>query len=221
MMTPHELNAESLRQLIRDRLGHAQVAPRHRIIAGDHALDPVFDRALDQAPRPVRELRILRDAAVLVPIIAREDGLTVLFTRRAEDMPHHPGQVAFPGGRVDAGDADANAAALRETHEETGIAPHFVTVEGQLDRYETGTGFVIVPVVGIVRPGFSLNVNPTEVAAVFEVPFGFLMDPANHQRHSGEWKGVRREYFAMPYDGHYIWGATAGMIVNLHRRLFT
>ncbi len=210
-MAPHDLDAVLLRALIRQRLGViADAGPE--LIQGDHHLNPHVERP--------SQGRSLRDAAVLVPIVARPDGLTVLFTRRSEDLPHHPGQVAFPGGRVDAGDADAAAAALRETHEETGIPPHFVSVEGTLDRYETGTGFAIVPVVGIVQPGFALNVNPAEVAAVFEVPFGFLMDPANHKRHSAEWRGARREYFAMPYQGHYIWGATAGMIVNLHRRLF-
>lgn len=211
-MAPHDLDAVLLRALIRKRLA-AATNPSADVIAGDHHLNPGSD------DRPAG--RVLRDAAVLVPIVARPQGLTVLFTKRAEDLPHHPGQVAFPGGRVDAEDADHAAAALRETHEETGIPPHFISVEGTLDRYETGTGFAIVPVVGIVQPGFALNVNPSEVAAVFEVPFGFLMDPANHQRHSAEWRGARREYFAMPYQGHYIWGATAGMIVNLHRRLFS
>lgn len=211
-MAPHDLDAVLLRALIRKRLASA-VGAGAELIAGDHHLNPGGD------DRPAG--RTLRDAAVLVPIVARPTGLTVLFTKRAEDLPHHPGQVAFPGGRVDAEDADHAAAALRETHEETGIQPHFISIEGTLDRYETGTGFAIVPVVGIVQPGFALEVNPSEVAAVFEVPFGFLMNPSNHQRHSAEWRGARREYFAMPYQGHYIWGATAGMIVNLHRRLFS
>lgn len=210
-MAPHDLDEVLLRALIRHRLGGTH-PDDNSLIAGDHHLNP--------GTQTLATERTLRDAAVLVPIIARPNGLTVLFTKRAEDLPHHPGQVAFPGGRVDAEDQDHAAAALRETHEETGIHPDFVSVEGTLQRYETGTGFAIVPVVGIVQPGFALNVNPAEVAAVFEVPFGFLMDPANHQRHSAEWRGARREYFAMPYQGHYIWGATAGMIVNLYRRLF-
>ncbi len=179
---------------------------------GDHDLNPLWAESRDR-------FRTLRAAAVLVPIVERPDGATVLFTQRSSDLPQHAGQVSFPGGRIDPGDAHAVAAALRETEEETGIAPRFVEPVGLLDAYETGTGFSILPIVGFVDPGFELRVNAREVDAVFEVPLAWLMDPANHQRHSAEWRGQRREYYAMPYEGRYIWGATAGIVVGLSQRL--
>ncbi|MFT3811340.1 MAG: CoA pyrophosphatase [Micropepsaceae bacterium] len=162
---------------------------------------------------------LLRPAAVLVPIIDRPGGLTVLLTRRSPNLSSHAGQVAFPGGRIDPGDDGPVGAALRETEEETGIPPDFVTPVGLLDPYETGTGFVIVPVVGVLREGCTPRANPGEVDEIFEVPLAFLMDTANHQRHSGTWQGQERRYYAMPYETHNIWGATAGMIVNLRERL--
>ena len=162
---------------------------------------------------------LLRPAAVLVPIIDRPGGLTVLLTRRSPNLSSHAGQVAFPGGRIDPGDDGPVGAALRETEEETGIPRAFVTPVGLLDPYETGTGFVIVPVVGVLREGCTPRANPDEVDEIFEVPLAFLMDTANHQRHSGTWQGRERRYYAMPYETHNIWGATAGMIVNLRERL--
>ena len=161
-----------------------------------------------------------RAAAVLVPLVMRGDELTVLLTRRTDDMPSHPGQVAFPGGKIDAGDDGPVGAALRETHEETGLAPEFVETSGFLDIYQTRTGFRICPVVALVRPGFSLQPEEGEVAEIFEVPLGFLMNPANHQRHGLEWEGKKRWFYAMPYDRHYIWGATAGMMRNLYDRVY-
>lgn len=162
---------------------------------------------------------LLRPAAVQVPIVDRPGGLTVLLTRRSPNLSSHAGQVAFPGGRIDEGDDGPVGAALRETEEETGIAPSFVTPVGLLDPYQTGTGFVIVPVVGVLREGCTPRANPGEVDEIFEVPLAFLMDTANHQRHSGVWQGRERRYYAMPYESHNIWGATAGMIVNLRERL--
>jgi len=160
-----------------------------------------------------------RPAAVLIPIVAGGSELTVLLTRRSNELPTHAGQIAFPGGKIDAGDASPLAAALRETQEETGIAARFVNPVGYLDPFETGTGFHIVPVVGVVSPGFDLVPEPGEVTDIFEVPLVFLMNPANHQRKKAMWKGRMREYHALPYQDRYIWGATAGMLVDLYKAM--
>lgn len=159
-----------------------------------------------------------RPAAVLMPIVAH-DAPTFLLTRRAEKLATHSGQVAFPGGRIDEGDVDPADAAMREAMEEIGLAREFITPLGYLEPYLSGTGFRIVPVVALVRPGFTLQLNPSEVVDAFEVPFDFLMSPDNHLRHNREWRGLIRSYYAMPYGEHYIWGATAGMIRRLYERL--
>ena len=171
-------------------------------------------------PDDIDEDTAIREAAVLVPLIEHEDGIHVLLTERSGDLSSHAGQVAFPGGRIDPEDDGPVDAALREAEEEVGLDRSFVNVVGFLDAYETGTRFRVVPVVGFVKPGFELTLNPGEVDEAFEVPLAFLMDPENHERHSATWKGKRRTFYAMPYDGHYIWGATAGMIVNLYERAF-
>ena len=158
-------------------------------------------------------------AAVLVPVVMRPSGLTVLLTQRTADLPSHAGQIAFPGGKVDADDDGALAAALREAEEEIGLSRAFVEPLGFLDAYRTVTGFAVAPAVALVREGFELTLNAREVADAFEVPLAFLLDPANHQRQSREWKGARRYFYAMPYEGRFIWGATAGMIRNLYERL--
>jgi 8-oxo-dGTP pyrophosphatase MutT (NUDIX family) len=157
-----------------------------------------------------------RPAAVLVPLVNRAPGITVLLTQRTADMPSHAGQIAFPGGRRDASDADATATALRETEEEVGITPDFVDVVGSVDLYRTGTGFEITPVVGIVTPGFTVRADPREVADVFEVPLEHFLNEVNHKIDSRQWQGRERRYYAMPYGDRYIWGATAGMLKNLH-----
>ncbi len=162
----------------------------------------------------------VRHAAVLVPLVEHPDGISVLLTERSGDLSSHAGQVAFPGGRIDPEDKGAEDAALREAEEEIGLDRSFVDVVGFLDPYATGSQFRVVPVVGFVRPGFTMTLNPGEVDEAFEVPLAFLMDPANHERHSAMWQGKRRTYYAMPHGGHYIWGATAGMIVNLYERSF-
>lgn len=161
-------------------------------------------------------------AAVLLPIVMRER-LTLLLTLRTAHMSTHSGQIALPGGKIDATDADATAAALRETFEETGLLPDRVEVLGSLPPYLTGTAFTVTPVVGLVQPGFELVPNPDEVDDVFEVPLAFLMDPANHRRHALEFEGVVREWYSMPYVDagreRFIWGATAGMLRNFYRLL--
>lgn len=161
----------------------------------------------------------LRPAAVLVPVIERDEP-TLLFTRRTEEMPSHAGQISFPGGRFHAEDSSLTATALRETEEEIGIGPSAVELAGFLDAYETlNSGFMILPVVGFLKPGYVLSPNAREVAEVFEVPLGFLIDPKNHGLRRLERGGVVREFFAIEYRGHTIWGATAAMIVNLSERL--
>ena len=157
----------------------------------------------------------VRDAAVLVPIVDHDTGPTVLLTKRTDHLSKHPGQISFPGGKLDPDDRDAVAAALRETHEEVGLPASRIQVAGRLDGYRTGTGFEIVPVVGLVRPGFTLQLQENEVAAAFEVPLEFFLDRANHTKESAFWQGAVRHYYVMPYEGWRIWGATAAMLVNL------
>lgn len=163
----------------------------------------------------------LREAAVLVPLVDRPEGMTMLLTRRTDHLDDHPGQISFPGGRVEPFDASVEAAALREAEEEVGLDPSLVRIVGRLDQYITRTSFSVVPVVGIVEPNYTTNPDTFEVAEVFEVPLAFLLDPANHQKHHREYRGMRREFYAMPYGDYYIWGATAGMIMNLYDVLAT
>lgn len=161
----------------------------------------------------------LTAAAVLFPIVLRDNGYTVLLTQRTAHLRDHAGQVSFPGGRVEEADATPLDTALRETEEEIGLTRNHVEVLGYLPEYRTGTGFRVVPVVGVVTPPFDLRPDPFEVAEVFEVPLSFLLDQSNHQRHSVHLRGALRHYFAMPYGDYFIWGATAGMIRSLTERL--
>ena len=163
----------------------------------------------------------LVSAAVLVPIVTRPEGLSVLFTLRTPHLSAHAGQVSFPGGRVEPGDADEAAAALRETEEEIGLRQDRIRLAGRLDTYVTRTGFRIYPLVGFVTPPLVLVPDPQEVADVFEVPLDFLIDPANRRRESRLYQGRERFFWAIPYDGRYIWGATAGMVVNLSELLWS
>ncbi|MBL8642999.1 MAG: CoA pyrophosphatase [Rhodospirillaceae bacterium] len=156
-----------------------------------------------------------KPAAVLVPLIETAHGFSVLLTKRTPDLKEHSGQIAFPGGRMEPTDESAAACALRETEEETGLPRSVVEVLGALDPYLTITGYEVTPVVGAVTPPFTLKPDPVEVAETFEVPLDFLMNPANHHRVEREYKGLTRAYYAMPYGQKYIWGATAGMILNL------
>lgn len=161
-------------------------------------------------------------AAVLIGIVQRALP-TVLLTERSAHLTHHSGQVAFPGGRMDPGDADATYAAMREAHEEVGLAARHVEILGSLPVYTTGTGFAVTPVVGLIDTAMALTLNAHEVTAAFEVPLAFLMNPAHHRRHATKWDGVERQWLSMPFhDGmqeRFIWGATAGMLRNLYRLL--
>lgn len=164
--------------------------------------------------------RMLAAAAVLVGLVERDEGLSVLLTRRSDTLRRHSGQVAFPGGRMEPGETPADAA-LRESWEEVGLDHRFVRLVGLSDTYETGTGFSITPVVGFIRPGFELKAFDAEVAEIFELPFAFLMDAANHQLRSMTGAdGAERRFYAMEMGGRTVWGATAGMIRDLHDRLF-
>lgn len=178
---------------------------------GDLDLNPtMWERAGVIANKP---------AAVLIPIIDRSEPM-VLLTLRTQDLANHAGQVAFPGGKIDPVDDSPVAAALREAKEEIGLLPTLVEPLGYLDLYLTFSGFRIVPTVARVAPGYALNLNKSEVSEAFEVPLAFLMGPQNHQRHSRDWRGITRQYYAMPYEDRYIWGVTAGILRNLYERLY-
>jgi 8-oxo-dGTP pyrophosphatase MutT (NUDIX family) len=188
-------------------LEDAAITPAH----GDHEVDPVM--------RAIAEVRPIRPAAVLVPIIARAEP-TVLFTQRATHLPDHAGQVSFPGGKIDPGDASPLAAALREAEEEIGLERRFVDPLGYLDLYMTTLGYRIVPTLARVDPGFRLALNRDEVDDVFEVPLAFLMAEENHKLQSREWRGMTRTVYAMPFEERHIWGVTAGILRNLFERIF-
>lgn len=191
---------------LRDRLA---ATAEGREAGGDHILNPDF------ATRPVA----YRDAAVLIPLVAR-DHATVLLTARTAHLNAHAGQIAFPGGKIDATDASPVAAALREAGEEVGLAPSFVSIVGQLPPYLSRTGYRIQPVIARVEPGFALHLNRDEVDDAFEVPLAFLMDPANHRRGTLTHQGRARYFYEMPFEGRYIWGVTAGIIRALYEQVF-
>jgi 8-oxo-dGTP pyrophosphatase MutT (NUDIX family) len=178
---------------------------------GDHDADPVMGK--------IAEVRPIRPAAVLVPIIDHPEP-TVLLTQRAQHLPDHAGQVSFPGGKIEKGDANPCASAVREAREEIGLDRGQVEPLGYLDLYMTTLGYRIVPVIARVRPGFTLKLNGAEVDATFEVPLAFLMDQTNVQRHSREWQGMTRHYYAITFGEHYIWGVTAGILRNLYDRIY-
>jgi 8-oxo-dGTP pyrophosphatase MutT (NUDIX family) len=186
------------------------------LLAGPFTPQPHGDWDLDRSnPPPVANLT---PAAVLMAI-SQEAVPHLLLTRRTAHLKSHAGQVAFPGGRQDADDPDAVAAALREAEEEVSLPRQHVEVLGTLDPYRTGSGYLITPVVGVVPPGLALRAQPDEVDEMFHVPLAHVLDPANHVRESGQWQGQTRHYWSIRHDRHYIWGATAGMIIALARRL--
>jgi 8-oxo-dGTP pyrophosphatase MutT (NUDIX family) len=189
----------------------ALIDPTAEGARGDLDLNPaMWIRAGVKATKP---------AAVLVPIIDRREP-TVLLTLRTAELASHAGQVAFPGGKIDAADESPVAAALREAREETGLAATLVEPIGYLDLYLTFSGFRILPTVARVKPEFTLALNPREVTETFEVPLEFLMTPTNHQRKTRDWNGLARDYYAIPYENRYIWGITAGILRNLYERVY-
>ncbi len=195
----------------RERAARAE-GSSHDIIYGDHRLNPEFQEALAGST--------LRDAAVLIGLHQHENEVQVILTQRTEQMRKHAGQVAFPGGAIDDDDPTHHHAALREAEEEIGLRPDDVEVIGQLPDYLTGSGFRIKPVLGLVAANVALTINPDEVAAVFDVPLAFLMDPSNHQRQSRVWQGIERHYYVIQYEDRMIWGVTAGIIRMLYERLY-
>lgn len=179
---------------------------------GDHALNPDFrDTILNQK---------LRDAAVLIAAVERQGRPHLILTQRTDTLRSHSGQVAFPGGRIDADDSSPEAAALRETHEEIGLEPRAFELVGRMPDYASGSGYRIAPVLAIADPAARMTINPAEVAAAFEVPLDFLMDPHNHRTESRVWNGRERHYWVMPYGERHIWGVTAGIIRTLYERLY-
>lgn len=196
------LTPEALRQRFRE------VREWNREMLGDQQFEDLSQP--NEAP--------YRQASVLVPIVMRDE-LTMLFTQRTSHLKDHAGQVSFPGGRADPGDADAVATALREADEELALKADRIEVIGSLPHYHTVTRYEVTPVVALVHPPFDLVPHAGEVAEAFEVPLSFLLDPANHQKRSRPWNGRQRHFYAMPYDGHFIWGATAAMLRNLYHFL--
>ncbi len=207
-LTAEEFAALAMQRLRAEPPALGDVIARPR---GDH----------DHQPQPIKapDETAAVPAAVLIGVVPRPEGPTVLLTQRAASLRSHSAQVAFPGGRVDAVDDSPVVTALREAEEEIGLPRERVRTLGFLDAYLTGTGYRIVPVVALLEPPFTLTLNAHEVDDAFETPLSFLLDPANHRREGREWKGLYRTYYAMPFGDRYIWGATAGMIRNLYERL--
>lgn len=197
---------------IRDRVRHRSQAWQADI-DGDFLLNPdLKDHVMQNAKKP---------AAVLLGLVERNSGANLILTKRTENLASHSGQIAFPGGKIDPDDASPEDAALREANEEIGLDQSEVTVLGRLPDYHSGSGFVIAPVIAEVGSDAGFEINPEEVEYLFEVPLAFLMDPRNHVRASRMFMDAERHYYEMPYQDHYIWGVTAGMIRVFHDRIFS
>lgn len=205
------LNPDDFRKIVLARLSDDQETDLV-MMEGDHALNPDFHAK-------VVELA-LKPAAVLIPVVERDGELRVIFTKRTEKLKSHSGQISFPGGRIDAGDLNSEKAALRETWEEIGIKPDHIEVLGQMPDYYTGSGYHISPIVGLVSKDAGLTRNPDEVEYIFEVPLAFLMDTENHKIGSRVFENVERYYYEMPWEEHYIWGVTAGIVRMFYNRVF-
>ncbi len=203
-----EFTAENFKARVLDRIAGQTYEP-----AGDHLLNPdIADYGED--------LDKVKDAAVLIGIVDRGADASILLTQRTAHLRSHAGQIAFPGGKIDEDDAGPVGAALREANEEVGLDAAQVEIVGDLGQYYTGSGYRVVPVLATVSPPLILSPNPAEVDEVFEVPLSFLMDPANHQKKSGEFRGKTRYYYAMPFEQRYIWGVTAGILRVLYNRVY-
>jgi 8-oxo-dGTP pyrophosphatase MutT (NUDIX family) len=210
------------------RLGAADFFARSRARLTFHVPPGLYDPNIvptsgdpgtDKMLRIIAREQPVRPAAVLIPIIDHPEP-TVLLTQRSAHLSDHAGQIAFPGGKIDAGDASPAAAALREAREEIGLAPELVQPIGYLDLYLTFSGYRILPTVARVQSDYRLTLCEAEVADAFEVPLAFLMDVQNHALHSRDWKGITRKYYAMPFGDRYIWGVTAGILRNLFERIY-
>ena len=197
-----------------EQIIRALQAPREglELRVGDHAVD--FPGSQSRARAFAEGELSARPAAVLVPLVTRETGLSVILTRRTAHLKAHAGQISFPGGRKEDADSDLEETALRETEEEIGLHRRHINLIGRLNDYYTVTGFQVTPVVGLVSPPFDLVADPGEVDEVFEVPLSFVMEQRNQKLQTVEFEGAKRRYFAIPYRQYYIWGATAGMLVN-------
>ena len=208
MVEPRPYSAADFRHRVAERFGSGRGPD-----VGDHILSPeLTERFMAQT---------YRHAAVLVPVVGREPDATVLLTQRTGHLRAHAGQIAFPGGTIDAADAGPEQCALRETFEEIGLDPNFVEPLALAPDYLTGSGYRITPVLALVQPDFRLTINPDEVSDAFEVPLSFLMNPTNHRKGSREWAGATRYFFEMPFGDRHVWGITAGIVRTIYERLYS
>ena len=208
---PSNMNATEFRRVVSKRLDN-YLPEANKMIEGDHVLNPDYHDAVVE--------RATKAAAVLMPVVERREGLSMVFTMRTQKLKSHSGQVSFPGGKIDDHDESAQLAALRETHEEIGIHSAQIEVLGQMPDYYTGSGYHISPFIAMIDPDATFVANPNEVEYIFEVPLPFLMDPSNHRICSREFDNIERYFYEMPWREHYIWGVTAGIVRMFYNRVF-